>query len=450
MEWLFQRQFYLDNLLAAENWLARNAVALSIATVSQVLVVSIAFLTARYFAPRLRVAIASAGQGRYESQVAHLKRALEPLTLPLIWLAIQWLWVLIASDAGLPVQFVNLVVSLLTAWVVIRLSASLVRNPFRARVIAVTVWTIAALNILNLLNPLMAILGGVAVNLGTLRLSALMVVKGVLLLVTLLWIATLTGRLLEKRIASAVNLTPSLQVLITKFLKIVLVLVAVFAALRDIGIDLTGFAVLTGAIGVGIGFGLQKAVANFVSGVTILLDKSIKPGDVISVGDTYGSVHSLGARYVSVITRDGKEYLIPNEELVTQQVVNWSFSSEQVRMKTPIGISYRSDVNKAMMLCLEAADAVKRVLKEPEPVCLLMGFGDNSVDLELRFWIRDPMNGLSNVRSDVLLQVWQKFQKHGIEIPFPQRDLHFKSPLDVATVRNAILALAAEPPPRVG
>lgn len=238
--------------------------------------------------------------------------------------------------------------------------------------------------------------------------------------------------------------------LITKFVKIVLVLVAVFAALRDIGIDLTGFAVLTGAIGVGIGFGLQKAVANFVSGVTILLDKSIKPGDVISVGDTYGRVHSLGARYVSVITRDGKEYLIPNEELVTQQVVNWSYSSEQVRMKTPIGISYRSDVNQAMTLCLEAADAVKRVLKEPKPVCLLMGFGDNSVDLELRFWIRDPMNGLSNVKSDVLLQVWQKFQKHGIEIPFPQRDLHFKSPLDVATVRNATLALAAEPPPRVG
>ncbi len=450
MEWLFQRQFYLDNLLAAENWFARNAVALSIATVSQVLVVAIAFLTARYFAPRLRVAIASAGHGRYESQLAHLKRALEPLALPLIWLTIQWLWVLIASDAGWPVQFVNLVVSLLTAWVVIRLSASLVRDPFRARVIAVTVWIIAALNILNLLNPLMAILDSVAVNLGTLRLSALMVVKGALLLVTLLWIATLTGRLLEKRIASAANLTPSLQVLITKFVKIVLVLVAVFAALRDIGIDLTGFAVLTGAIGVGIGFGLQKAVANFVSGVTILLDKSIKPGDVISVGDTYGRVHSLGARYVSVITRDGKEYLIPNEELVTQQVVNWSYSSEQVRMKTPIGISYRSDVNQAMTLCLEAADAVKRVLKEPKPVCLLMGFGDNSVDLELRFWIRDPMNGLSNVKSDVLLQVWQKFQKHGIEIPFPQRDLHFKSPLDVATVRNATLALAAEPPPRVG
>ena len=214
-----------------------------------------------------------------------------------------------------------------------------------------------------------------------------------------------------------------------------LVVIAVFMALRSVGIDLTTFAVLTGTIGVGIGFGLQKLVSNFVSGITILLDKSIKPGDVLAVGNTYGRVHSLGARYVSVITRDGTEFLIPNEDLVTQQVVNWSYSTEQVRLKVPIGISYNSDVRRAIALCLESASMVERVLKQPAPVCPLVGFGDNSIHLELRFWIQDPMNGVTNVKSEVLLHVWDRFRANNIEFPFPQRDLHVKTPLEV-TVRG--------------
>jgi small-conductance mechanosensitive channel len=189
---------------------------------------------------------------------------------------------------------------------------------------------------------------------------------------------------------------------------------------------------LTGAIGVGIGFGLQKMVSNFVSGVTILLDKSIKPGDVIAVGETYGRVHSLGARYVSIIARDGREFLIPNEDLVTQQVENWTYSSEHIRLKVPIGISYRSDPRKAIALCLEAAVEIERVLEQPQPTCLVRGFGESAIDLELRFWIKDPMNGVANVKSEILLQVWDRFQKHGIEIPFAQRDLHITSPIEVA------------------
>ncbi len=158
-----------------------------------------------------------------------------------------------------------------------------------------------------------------------------------------------------------------------------------FVALRSVGIDLTACTIITGAIGVGIGFGLQKIVSNFVSGIIILLDKSIKSGDVLVVGDTYGRVNSLGARYVSVISRDGTEFLIPNENLVTQQVVNWSYSSRQVRLSVPVGISYEADVRLAITLCLEAAGVVERVLKQPAPVCLLKAFGDSSVDLELRF-----------------------------------------------------------------
>src|SRR4029434_6824009 len=213
-----------------------------------------------------------------------------------------------------------------------------------------------------------------------------------------------------------------LKVLITNLVKIVLTILAIVIALRVVGIDLTAFAVLTGAIGVGIGFGLQKMVSNFVSGITILLDKSIKPGDVLVVGDTYGRVQSLGARYASVITRDGVEFLIPHEELVTQQVINWSYSSDNVRLKVPIGIAYDADVRKAIVLCVEAAEKVERVLKSPAPLCLLKGFGDNAVELELRFWIHDPMNGVSNVKSDVLLHIWDSFHANKIAFPYPQRD----------------------------
>ena len=184
---------------------------------------------------------------------------------------------------------------------------------------------------------------------------------------------------------------------------------------------------LGGAIGVGIGFGLQKIFSNLISGFILLLDKSIKPGDTINVEGSYGRVETLSARYVSVITRDGIEHLVPNEEMIINRVENWSYSHDNVRLRIPVGVHYNSDVNKAIALCLEAADEVDRVLKIPKTACLLKGFGDNSVDLEVRIWVRDPMNGCANVRSQVLLQIWNKFHEHNIEIPYPQRDLHLKS-----------------------
>jgi small-conductance mechanosensitive channel len=210
--------------------------------------------------------------------------------------------------------------------------------------------------------------------------------------------------------------------------RITLLTLAVVFALGSIGIDLTAFAVFSGAIGVGVGFGLQKVVSNLVSGVILLMDRSIKPGDVIEIDGTYGSVTTLNARYVSVLTRDGKEYLIPNEDLITQRVTNWSYSSALIRLHVKLGISYQSNPHKAIELVLEATREVKRVLKKPEPTCLLVAFGDSSVDLELRFWIEDPVNGTTNVRSEVMLNVWDLFQENGIEIPFPQRELTLRNP----------------------
>jgi len=198
---------------------------------------------------------------------------------------------------------------------------------------------------------------------------------------------------------------------------------AFFIGLKTVGVDLTGLAVLSGAIGVGLGFGLQKVVSNLVSGIIILLDKSIKPGDVISLGETFGWINSLGARYVSVVTRDGKEYLIPNEDLITSQVVNWSHSNEFVRLDIKFGTAYQDDPYKVRKLAIEAAMSVDRVMKSKPAVCHVIGFGDSSVDYVLRFWITDPTGGLTNIRGNVYLALWDAFQANDISIPYPQREI---------------------------
>jgi len=200
-----------------------------------------------------------------------------------------------------------------------------------------------------------------------------------------------------------------------------------FYSIASVYRHITGIQGIYPPIGIGIGLGLQKSIANLFSGLVLLLDKSIKPGDVIAIGDTYGWVDSLNARYVSVYTRDGIEHLIPNEQLITQEVQNWTHTNRLIRLRLPIGVHYESDVRRAIDLCVESATEVERVIDKPAPVCLLNGFGDNSVDLELRFWIGDPQKGTSNVKSKILMNVWDKFKENKIEIPYPQRDLHIRS-----------------------
>jgi small-conductance mechanosensitive channel len=252
----------------------------------------------------------------------------------------------------------------------------------------------------------------------------LLVLKGVVFLTVLLWGANMSSRLIEQRLQKFHTLAPAMQVLTAKLAKVVLLTLAVVIALNAVGIDLTAFAVFSGAIGVGVGFGLQKVVSNLISGVILLLDRSIKPGDVIEIAGTYGWITRLNARFVSVSTRDGIEHLIPNEDLITQRVTNWSYSNDMIRLHVPLGISYQSDLHQAIALCIAAAKTVNRVLETPNPICLLKGFGENAVNLELRFWILDPRNGTANVRSEVMLGIWDSFRDNGVEFPFPQRDIH--------------------------
>lgn len=357
-----------------------------------------------------------------------IKTLMKDSFLPTVWIVL-----LVAASPllhlyGFPTKIVKGLATLLVAWVAIRIFSSLVRNNTYSRAIAVIAWTIAAMSILGWLEPLVSFMDGLAFNLGELRISALTIVKGLITLCFLLWGALAISRLADRQIRSVQSLTPSLQVLFSKLLKILLITFAILIGVSSAGIDVTALAVFSGAVGVGIGFGLQKIVSNFISGVILLLDRSIKPGDVIEVEDTYGWINKLSGRHVSVITRDGKEHLIPNEDLITNKVVNWSYSSKSVRVKIPIGVSYRSDIHMVRKLLLQAADEVPRIIENPAPVCLLIGFGDNSVDLELRVWIQDPANGVNNVRSQILLKIWDLFQKNNVEIPFPQRDVHFDIP----------------------
>ena len=424
--------FVLEQLwIKFEIWAIQNVLIWS--NLVQLGLIAGAFIAALLVAPRLQRRMDRISRGpRLEMGLRRACRALSPLTLPLVWLLLQWTSVLVATQAGWPHQLIEVTVSLLTAWVIIRFAAQLVRDETWSKVIAVTAWTVAALNILDLLDDTIVLLNRLAIDIGDLRLSALVVIKGLISLAILLWLAATASRFLEQRILTLPNLTPSVQVLFAKLLKIVLITIAIVAAISSVGIDLTAFAVFGGAIGVGIGFGLQKVVSNLISGVILLMDKSVKPGDVIEVGQTYGSVNTLGARYASVVTRDGTEYLIPNEDIITQRVVNWSYSTNAVRLKIPVGVSYTSDIKLAMRLCLEATAETERVIQDPKPNCLMTGFGDSSVDLEVRLWITDPAHGVANVKSDVLLLIWDKFHEHDIEIPFPQRDLHLKQPAEVS------------------
>lgn len=373
-------------------------------------------------------AAAAHPEGWWARRGAWVTDRLVPLIAPAAWATGLWIAVTAAQRFGWPSDVARIAANLLSAWLVIRLAADLVPHPALARPVAVAAWTLAALNILNLLEPLAEVLDATALTVGQVRVSALTVVKGVLALAVLLWAATFVSRLFERRITRIPELSPVARVLFAKLLKITLVTLAVVLALTSIGLDLSTLAILGGAVGVGVGLGLQKAVSNLFAGFLLLLDKSIKPGDVIQVGETYGWVASLGARYVAVETRDGTQYLIPNEEMITKQVLNWSHKSTRVRLKVRVRAPLDADLELVLALMREAAGRPKRILKSPEPNALVLGFGESAVELELRFWIADAPRGVQNVKSEVLLEIWCLFRAHGIPLPRPARDVVVHAP----------------------
>jgi len=313
----------------------------------------------------------------------------------------------------------GMAVDLATAWVVIALVASLIRNPFINRLVSVTAWTIAALSILGLYDETVAVLDSRAFLIGGIRVTPLLIIKTTVLLLVALWAATATSNFLDRRVQHVGGLTPSIQVLLGKLIRIGVMTVALVIVLSASGIDLSVLAIFTGAIGVGVGLGLQKIVSNFVSGLILLADKSIKPGDVISVGDHFGWVANMGARYTSVDLKDGRELLVPNEDLVTQRVINWTYSSDLMRLDVKFSTTYDSDLHKTRAAAVKAAHSVEQVLKTPPAVCHLTGYGAAAIDYVLWFWIKDAATGPTGVRSAVMIALWDTFEREGVKLPKP-------------------------------
>jgi len=322
---------------------------------------------------------------------------------------------------------------LASAWIVIALTAGLIQNRFVYRVVAISAWTLAALSILGLLEPVSSLLDSVAIHLGGLRLTPLLLLKTSILLLITLWAASAASDFLDRRVRLAADLTPSIQVLLGKLIRLVLIALAIMIVLSSVGIDISALALFSGAVGVGVGFGLQKIVSNLVSGIILLADKSIKPGDVISVGDSFGWVVTMGARYTSVTTRDGREVLIPNEDLVTQRVVNWSYSKDDIRLELNFGTDVASDPHQVQRVALETVVTVPRVLKTPAPTCHFLAVSGRSLDFSLRFWINDPIEGSTNVKSAVLLALWDAFRREGIDFPSPVQELRLRDPVRVVS-----------------
>ena len=308
-----------------------------------------------------------------------------------------------------------------------RIVIQLLRGVHLARWMA---WLVAALAFVAILSqsvgglaPITETLDAIGFNVGRRRLSLLSAITILLTIVVLMAVVRVANRAIAHALEQTRGLDATQRLLGQKLAGIALLIAAFFFGIDALGIDLTTFAVFGGAFGLAIGFGLQKTVGNLIAGIILLMDRSIKPGDVIAVGESFGWVNKIGVRAVSVITRDGKEHLIPNEILMTQEVENWSYSDRNVRIRIPVGIAYDSDVDLAEELMLRAATESPRVLSDPKPIVWMTGFGDYALEHEIRLWISDPEGGMGNVQGDVLKRLWELFKEHGVEIPVPQRDV---------------------------
>jgi small-conductance mechanosensitive channel len=300
--------------------------------------------------------------------------------------------------------------------------------------VTLLIWLSIAAEFLGWLDPIIATLDSVGVAAGKSRITVWSILKLLFTLTLFVLVAAWISRWVERRLKKLSNLAPSTRIGIAKFANAFLIALSILMGLNAAGVDLTALTVLTGAIGLGLGFGLQSIAANFVSGFVLLMDRSIKPGDVISLSgqagtstENFGWVQELRGRYVVVRDRDGVEMLVPNQQLISNAVINWSYTDPRIRLKLPIRVSYGDDPELALQILLVACEGQRRVLRDPLPVSRLMHFGDSGIELELRFWISDPQDGVNNVRSDVNRAIWRLFKEHGITIPVAQHEVRVHS-----------------------
>jgi small-conductance mechanosensitive channel len=333
------------------------------------------------------------------------------------------------------INLLNIVVPLLSAMMLIRIFVYALRQVFVSsswlqsseRFIAMSIWLMFALYLSGLLPDMLDAMNYFSFNIGKQRISLLIILSGILSILVTMLAAMWLGRMLEHKVMATDHLDMNLRVVMAKLIRAFLIILGILVALPLAGIDITILSVFGGALGIGIGFGLQKIASNYVSGFIILLDRSIHPGDVLTVDGRFGVVSQLTTRYMVLLSNDGTEAIIPNETLVSSTVINHSFSNRKIRIAIPVQISYQSDLQRAMEIMKLAATSHARVLAEPKTKVFLKSFGDNGIDLEMGVWIIDPEEGQLNLRSDINLEIWRQFKEAGIEIPYPQRDVRIVS-----------------------
>src|SRR5574343_502621 len=331
----------------------------------------------------------------------------------------------------LDVNLLKLAMPLLGSMALVRSVVFVLRQAFpRAawlaaweRIIAATVWGWLALYITDVAPHVIAALESVQFAIGKQKVDLWMILHGVvtvfLTVVFALWVAGV----IERKLMRVDALDSSLRIVGVRVAKALLTVIAIVTSLSLVGIDMTALSVFTGALGVGLGFGLQKIASNYVSGFIILLDRTIRIGNIIQVGSDSGAVTQITTRYTVLKHPAGSEFIVPNETLIGSTVQNQTWSDTRVRLSTSVGVAYDSDLDLACRLMAEAAAAHPRVLAEPEPKVFLSQFADSAINLDLGFWIDDPEEGKGNIVSDVNFAIWRTFREHGVAIPFPQREV---------------------------
>ena len=345
--------------------------------------------------------------------------------------AFVWLLFLLASDGvlvwlELPTGYLSIAALITACWTVTRLIPLLPFSENHRHWLVIGIWVLLALSFTNQLGSVITFLNDFRISLGSSSISLWAAIKAVGIFILLLMLFSRGQTLLETNMKTR-RVSPTARTLILKLINISGLVLAGLFALNTMGLDLSALAIFGGAFGLGLGFGMQTIISNYISGIILLLDKSISPGDVIEVEGNYGVITEMHARYVVMKTRAGEEMLIPNEMLLTNKVTNWSFSSRAIRQDMYVGVSYDSDMELVQKVLKDCIREHKRVLESPVPRAFIKEFGDSSVVFIVRFWMKDPEEGVNNLKGDLYMLIWRALKENNIHIPFPQRVIHMQT-----------------------
>jgi potassium-dependent mechanosensitive channel len=420
-------------LEGAADWIEQFVdAALSVSTLWQAGAVLLAGLLGWALSRPVRARLVKASGNPSTARIlARFYRSLAAVIWPVIMVVLVWIATAAFSAAGLPYEGLRIAASLLNAWIIVRLVMSNMKRSVWTTLLAAAAWTIAALYILRLLNPAIDMLDSTALTIGAARVTLLHVLTSLLVAGLALWAGSVAGTVAHSKLRSTHRLNPSMAGLLGQVVKIGFMVVAIIFAMQTVGIDLSALAIFTGALGVGIGFGLQSIFSNFISGIIILFEKSVKVGDFIELqSGVTGLVKEINIRSTLVTTNDNVDILVPNEEFIKSQVINWTLRDFKRRMHISFGVTYDADKDLVKQAGLEAAAEVEWTFDDKggrQPQVWLVEFGDSSLNFELVVWLKDDaVKRPAKVKADYNWALHSALARHNIEIPFPQRDLHLK------------------------